>query len=537
MPDFRIRTEDLTADDIRALYVETKRDRSIVDALCASTPIIIEGSRGTGKSFLMRVAEARLLGDLSVQRSLPVYVTFAKSSLVHTNDPQQFQHWMLSRICDRVLRILYKNGLLTAAGASVSVLAGGELPLSPEQSVMQRIATLYEESYKNPGESVDSSPVPDVEAFKDAIEDLCDAVKLRRIVLLFDEAAHIFRPEQQRQFFTLFRDLRSPYISCNAAVYPGVTMYGPAFQTKHDATIEKLNRDVLERDYRESMREIVTKQADASLIADINRQGENFDALAYAVAGNPRLLLKTVALAPKLNSTQVATVLKKFYRTGIWAEHSELAERYAGHRALVDWGRSFIEDNVLSDTKAKNDQRIQEERLESTCSIWIHRDAREAVKESLRLLAYTGIVVEGDSGIVATRGEVGTRYMINLGCLVAAEAAPIKSLTHIARHLTVRRFTEYGANHAAFHALEKSIGTFEEPDMSAILQRQLEKPVGVLDISEFQKGSLRKLEIETVGQALRSNEANFQAADYIGPKRSRRMMNAVVASVLEYLSG
>ena len=312
MPDFRIRTEDLKTDEILDLYVETKRDRSIVDSLRASNPIIIEGSRGTGKSFLMRVAEAQLLGELTQRRILPVYISFVKSSLIYTSDPRQFQHWMLARICDRTLRALYKNGLLTTGGASLDVLAGGTVPLSPEQSAMQAVATQYEESYKNPGLDVDSSAIPDVEAFKDAIEDLCDAIDVRRIVLLFDEAAHIFRPEQQRQFFTLFRDLRSPYVSCNAAVYPGVTVYGSAFQTAHDATIMELNRDVLESDYRENMREIVTKQAEADLIADIARQGENFNALAYAVAGNPRLLLKTVALAPKLSSAQVTTVLKNF---------------------------------------------------------------------------------------------------------------------------------------------------------------------------------------------------------------------------------
>lgn len=110
-------------------------------------------------------------------------------------------------------------------------------------------------------------------------------------------------------------------------------------------------------------------------------------------------------------------------------------------------------------------------------------------------------------------------------------------LTRIARTLTVRRFTEYGANLEEFQKLAESIGKFEEPDMSSILQRQLDKPVTVLDITEFQKGALKQIGLDSVGKALRSREEDFQAVDYIGPKRSRRMMNAVIASVLEYLSG
>jgi hypothetical protein len=244
-----------------------------------------------------------------------------------------------------------------------------------------------------------------------------------------------------------------------------------------------------------------------------------------------------VALAPKLNSTQVTAVLKDFYRTDIWAEHSELAERYAGHRALVDWGRTFVENSVIPDTTAKNDLWQQQGKDESTCFFWIHRDAPEAVKESLRLMAYTGIVAKGDAGIVATRGELGTRYSLNLGCLVAPDKNPIKALTHVARHLTVRRFTEYGANVPSFKTIAESIGKFEEPDMSNIFQAQLDKPVNVLDITDFQKLALVQVRLDTIGKALRATEADFQAADYIGPIRSRRMKNAVVASVLEYLSG
>lgn len=537
MTDFRIRTEDVRPEEILGLYVETPRDKRIVESLKAPTPIVIEGSRGTGKSFLLRVAETQLVADFSTNQVLPVYISFVRSSLVHTSDPRQFQHWMLARLCDRILRVLYRTGLFAKASPSLSILAGGPVPLAPEQSAMESIAKQYEESYKTPGMAVDPARIPDVEKFKDAIEDLCETIGIRRLVLLFDEAAHIFRPEQQRQFFTLFRDLRSPYISCNAAVYPGVTMYGPSFQPAHDATIVELNRDVLDGDYRESMREIVSKQSDADLIAEIARQGENFNALAYAVAGNPRLLLKTVALAPKLNSTQVTAVLKDFYRTDIWAEHSELAERYAGHRALVDWGRTFVENSVIPDTTAKNEQWLQQGKNESTCFFWIHRDAPEAVKESLRLMAYTGIVAKGDAGIVATRGELGTRYSLNLGCLVAPDKNPIKTLTHVARNLTVRRFTEYGANVPSFKTIAESIGKFEEPDMSNILQAQLDKPVNVLDITEFQKQALVQVKLDTIGKALRATESDFQAADYIGPVRSRRMKNAVVASVLEYLSG
>ncbi|NOK17056.1 ORC-CDC6 family AAA ATPase [Corallococcus carmarthensis] len=537
MSDFRIRTEDLLPEDVLGLYVATSQDRTIVESLKSPNPTILEGSRGTGKSFLLRVAEAQLLEKFGADRVLPVYISFVRSSLVHTSDRMQFHHWMLARICSRILRTLYKLGLVSKIDSGLSILGGGAPLLSGTAFQIEKIAEAYEESYKRPGVDVDSSAVPDTQDFKDAIEDICGALGISRFCLLFDESAHIFRPEQQRAFFTLFRDLRSPHISCNAAVYPGVTAYGSTFDLAHDATLLEIHRDVLDGDYREFMREIVAKQADAELMAAIERNGENFHALAYSVSGNPRLLLKTVALAPRMNAGEVGKVLKDFYRTDIWREHSGLSERYAGHKALIDWGRLFIENHVIPDTRAKNAQWLKEGKAESTCYFWVHRDAPAAVKEAIRLLAYTGVVVKKDSGVIATRSEIGTRYAVNLGCLVAPEATPIPAMSSLARQLTIKRFTEYGANVPVYKSLLDSVGKFEEPDMSQVLVAQLAKPVSVLDLTGFQVQSLRSLGLESIGKALRVSESELQRAPYIGPKRSRQMMNAIVASALEYLSG
>jgi hypothetical protein len=537
MRQFIIRTEDIRTEEILPLYVETSRDKRIVDLLKSPTPVILEGSRGTGKSFLLRVAEAQLLEKLAVDRVVPVYLSFITSSLVQSADPKQFQHWMMAKLCGRVIRALYQSGLLLNADPAISRLTGGAPSVAVTETPLERVTRSYEESYKNPGMSVDSSAVPEVDDFKDAIEDICKTRNIKRFALLIDEAAHIFRPEQQRQFFTLFRDLRSPYLGCNAAVYPGVTAYGETFQAAHDASIEEINRDVLDPTYLANMREIVFKQADATLMADITQNGENFHALAFAVSGNPRLLLKTIAAAQRLRTTDVERVLKEFYRTDIWSEHSALSDRYAGHRALIDWGRQFVENTVIPDARAKNEQWPREGKSESTCFFWIHRDAPEVVREALRLLTYTGIVSRRDSGVVATRGELGTRFAVNLGCITSLDAKPIAALTHLGRTLTVKRFSEYGANHAAFKPLIDVVGTFKEADISEILVSQLGKPIDVLDLTDHQKEGMHKIGLDTVGKALNATEDEFQRIMWVGPKRSRRMMNVVVSSVLEYLSG
>jgi hypothetical protein len=534
---FVIRTEDLRPEEILNLFVPTDRDLQLISGLKSASPLILEGSRGTGKSFLLRVCEQQQLAEYTTAKVVPVYVSFVKSSLLSTNNNQQFQHWMLARLASRILRTLYKLGLLAKPTASLAVLAGGAMGFAGEETKLERIAQCFEDSFKKPGDAVDDGAVPDVESFKDAIQDLCGELGLRRINVMFDEAAHIFRPEQQRQFFTLFRDLRSPYMTCNAAVYPGVTSYGPSFEAVHDAQIESLNRDVHASTYREQMREIVLKQSSAELQSDIEKNGENFDALAFAVSGNPRLLLKTVALSGRLRTSEVQAVLKDFYRNAIWAEHSALAERYPGHRGLIDWGRVFVEQYAISDALQRNESWKAEAKPERTCYFWIHRDAPEAAKEALRLLAYTGVITKLDSGVVATRREVGSRYAINIGCLAAPSSNPVSVISELRRGLTVKRFTEYGQNFQAFVEIANRVGAMVDADLSTALERLLAEPTAVLDLTDHQQAALHSIGIKTVGNALTSSEATFQRAMYIGPVRSRKMMNVAIAAVLEFLSG
>ena len=533
---FVIRTEDLRPEDVLELFVPTARDLQLVAALKSANPLVLEGSRGTGKSFLLRVCEQQQLAELPSSQVVPVYVSFVKSSLLSAKNELQFQHWMLAKLASKVVRTFYQLGLLVRPSAAAKLLAGGAVGMSLEVTELERVAQCFEDSFKSPGELIDDSAIPDVETFKDAIQDLCEELNLRRINVLFDEAAHIFRPEQQRQFFTLFRDLRSPYMTCNAAVYPGVTSYGPSFEAVHDAQIESLNRDVHASMYRDQMREIVWKQSGAEFQGDIEKNGENFDALALAVSGNPRLLLKTVQLAGRLRSSEVQTVLKDFYRTAIWAEHSALAERYPGHRELIDWGRAFVEQSAIVDASQKNESWKAEGKAR-TCYFWVHREAPAAVVEALRLLAYTGVIAKLDSGVVATRREIGTRYGINIGCLAAPSPNPIAYISDLRQGLTVKRFTEYGQNQASFVEIAARVGNMVDADLSSSLGKLMATSTDVLDLTIHQHRALKSIGMSTVGEALTSSEARFREAPYIGPVRSRKMMNVVSAAVMEFLSG
>ncbi len=538
MPDYFFRTEDIRPEEVLDYFVETKQDRTIVDALKNRNPTLLVGSRGVGKSFLLRVAQRELLDSFDTDRVFPIYVSFVRSSLLQSSDPDQFKHWMLARICSAIVRSLGKAGLLGRMPKGVSLLAGADVTPDIGATRIEAIADAYENSWRSPNAAVDITGLPAVEELRDALEDLSDDLDIKRFVLLVDEASHIFLPEQQRQFFTLFRDLRSHCVTCNAAVYPGVTSYGDTFQPVHDATTLFVERDVLASDYIDNMREMVQKQADSGVLTAIAQNGKNFAVLAYAATGNPRLLLKTLARAPKVNSTQVNETIREFYRTDVWAEHSLLSEKYLGHKELIDWGRTFIESHVLPELRSKNDANLRSEK-KSSAFFWVHRDAPEMVKESLRILAYTGIVSEHANGIKASRGEIGKRLLVNLGCVFAQESAPASSAFEIAKALDPRRMTEYGANRSEYRDLLEVVpaAAANAASVANALQQQLKKPIAVLDLTDWQKDKLVELKLSTVGDVLNATEEKLKEAMYVGDVRARRMRNAALAAVMEYLSG
>lgn len=350
----------------------------------------------------------------------------------------------------------------------------------------------------------------------------------------------MFRPDQQRQFFSLFKDLRSPYITCNAAIYPGVTYFGDSFEPNHDCTYRRIERSISDQDYLQYFRDIVNKQADDNLKKAIDSQESIFNCLALASGGNPRILLRTIQDLEKVNSSSANKEIKAFYRGKIWAEHTELGEKYVGHKAIVDWGRDFLERHVIPAIETYNESRKEKNADESTIYFWIHKDCPASVKEALRLLTYTGIIRKVDASVRATRSQLGARYEVKYGCVLSSESSPTSESSSFFKKLSLKKFPEFGKNHPAYgdvQDIETHILT-DQQYLSA-LQKMLEKPVDVLPLlTAWQKDKLREANIETIEQLhLNSEEDLIERIYGVGPARARTIKNAATAELLEYLSG
>ena len=330
-------------------------------------------------------------------------------------------------------------------------------------------------------------------------------------------------------------DDTQPYIKCNAAVYPGVTVYGDTFEPVHDALQITLTRNINDDNYVSNMKEMVMRQVkDSALATRLSKNGANFTLLAYAASGNPRYLLKSVELANKMDSNSINEVFREYYREDLWAEHTKLGERYPGYQRFIDWGRDFIETKVIPEIKNKNDGFLQKEKGKGTTFyFWINKNAPQEVKESLRILEYSGLVYEEASGIRATRSEVGTRYMVNIGCLISIEAKPATSGLSIIKNADIRRMSEYGANHTFYQTIQ---GVVFEGGTDA-LKKQFEKSIDVLELTEWQKKKMHEIKIDTIGELIGATEERLKQAKYIADVRARNIKNAGIAAVCEYLLG
>jgi len=550
-----IRTEDIRDDELLEIYVETASEKKNVEILMNKNPILLVGSRGTGKTMLLRVAELKMDRNYKQDKILAVRVSFNKSLFIDAyNDIQYFRQWMLSKILFSLKRKIHKLGI-----ANSSTVFDKFFSVDIKDDALDKIEdfiNLLEESFNNKqiniSEEIKSifgvnsksvNIINELDYFKALIEDISNAYGIKRIVLLFDEACHNFIPTQQREFFTLYRDLRSPFITCKAAVYPGITSYGETFQKFHDTTLIRIEKDIKDLEYVSWMRDVVKNQIEPKAYTVLEQHGDNFDLLIYACSGNPRLLLKSIQQASRefksLKTDEVNTTIKAFYRSEIWAEHTKLGEKYKGHKPFIDWGRMLLESKVTKEIFKRNEERAAKKIKFRTLFFAIHKDAPEVVKASIRILEYSGIILLHSEGVKGTNSEIYDRYQINMGILLAEEATPNNSFKNIVENLSVKNnyYPEFGMNSLIYEDAPSNGNLQNNISLDFIINDIMDLPIAQLDFSRFQLDALGSLNIENVGDILSLKEEDLKQAKFIGNKRSRKIFNIALNAAFEYISG
>ncbi|WP_315550621.1 hypothetical protein [Microbacterium aurum] len=124
-----------------------------------------------------------------------------------------------------------------------------------------------------------------------------------------------------------------------------------------------------------------------------------------------------------------------------------------------------------------------------------------------------------------------------MGCNIAQDAEPVQYGSRLRQSLSIKRMQEFGANHPAFKRLDQHDLIPDDELRHTALRRRLDQPADILDLTDWQKTKLRELKLSTIGDVLEAKESLFRTLHYVGDVRARKIRNAAMTAVIEYLSG
>lgn len=412
------RTESLDEEFIKKYYID--RNDGKIERLLDKEQYLLEGSRGIGKTMLMKMAEIKANTSFNTEGVLAVWISFEESlrleriQMSPNTSIDPFLQWTMGKILlevlNRVIQLkpncvdelscrlgkIFKKQNKTnkiseyigQLSCYVDILEEGDIG-SNEEIAGQEVSAELSRILDNPV------------SFKNFILQLCLDVGIERIVLLFDEAAHVFSTTQQEKFFTLFKSLRDPKIACKAAVYPGITNYGKYFEKGQDAKEIMLSWYPNEKNDIEYIKKILRERIQEYNIEYWNlltRNSEIINWICICSNGNPRFAFHIVDSLDmsRVFSTKVLTmqILINNIRSVFeekWREFSTLENRMPKYKICIKEAEPFFKNVIQVNLKKWNDnKRIKNAKL--SAGFFVETSAYDKICGVFDILAYANII-------------------------------------------------------------------------------------------------------------------------------------------------
>lgn len=409
---FEERAEYLSRQELDEWTATANSDRLILGKLVGPGAKLLTGPRGSGKSTFLRRAYYSLL---DTHAAFPVYVNYAKSlalePLFHerANALALFRHWVFLKIA------------IAAADTY------RELPDATAPMELTAIAA-YGRSFVD---SLEAGSKPDLikmpvalSTLTELLEAAAESIGARRAVLLLDDAAHAFSPEQQHEFFEIFRQLRTRRIAPKAAVYPGVTSYSPFFHVGHEAELVEAWFRPDEDEYIPVMRELVAKRLPSTMSSRLTERPEYLDLLAYAAFGIPRGFLGMVSQVLGIDNDKPAAPSRATVLRAV-TDHAEttgrvftsLSAKLPRFKHFIEVGEEIVRASVQSIQAYNNDKPISSKAV----ALALPEPVPAEVERITQLLEYAGVFRRQDS---VSRGEKGVfrRLSVHYSFLITGNA-------------------------------------------------------------------------------------------------------------------
>lgn len=402
---FEERAENLTKDELQDWTVLSAAEQQVIRKLTGPGAKLISGPRGSGKSTLLRSAFFQLAHDRS---ALPVYVNYSKALALeplfhsHADALLLFRQWVLAKI---LLGVKETSDLWDGIGDSslwALVEKAGEYIRSLEAGVPPSKSNL----------SLSPSQIS-------ALLDACaHSAGVSRTVLLLDDAAHAFSVKQQREFFEVFRELRSRQVSVKAAIYPGVTSFSPSFQIGHEAEVIEAWFRPDREEYLPTMRQIAAKRFPNFTEKIGTSSAELVDTLALASFGLPRGfvgLISDVEDAVESSATPRRAALDaiQMHADVVTRVFTNVSDRLPRFTNYISMGRLFerkVKDSIKTFNRDKTLTR-------KTTTIALAEPIEDEFDRVLRFMEYAGLIRRIEDLSKGVKG-IYRRYMVHYACIV-----------------------------------------------------------------------------------------------------------------------
>ncbi len=449
------RTESLSDDLIEELFVD--RNDNKISRLLDREQYLIEGSRGSGKTMLMKSAVIQAKKNFERDSVLAVWISFEQSYEIERikildsfADP--FLQWTMGKILVEVIRELkslkpsyldkFTSSLLNIFGKG----DGNELfhNFDFHFNILEEYVNAIEK-----GDIKDNSQIDDKAPsmnllnllgnplkFRDYLISLISDFNLSRLVLLFDEAAHVFNYDQQEKFFSFFKLLRNEKISCKAAVYVGLTNYGKNFERGQDAKEIKLSWSYKEPGDIKYIQEILKKRIqkyDEHYWNKLTQNKDIIELICICSNGNPRFVFHIV---DQLENTDVFTnrVLNyaniiKCIRTTIntkWSEFSTLSNRLLKYKDYIVQSQEFIKSTVVPNMIDWN-TKLRKINDKLSGGIYIEANVYDKISKLFDILEYSNLISIDKSKKSIGHSKLG--YYISLNSSIIFSDTVVKNLS------------------------------------------------------------------------------------------------------------
>lgn len=482
--------EECPPEKFQDYHKFSKYDEVIIRKLCAHGPVLIRGGRGSGKSALLLESYRRMKKTPGV---FPVYVSLRYLPLLQSDGSEYITHF-----CSVLSKTIQRE--ISELGVEY------DFAFSSDQLSLQV-------------ELLNFSQTMGV-----------------RIVLFFDDAAHIGREKPLEVFFDLFRTLSSNLISCKASIYPGVTKFGIRFDVFNDSTVVDISRsDVASSPdfFPDVIRARYPALAERSTFSDRLSPIQFANLLGRAVVGNLRGFilacnrfdgLRKVGI-PEVNKCMIDMASDYF-----WPLMDEVAPKLGVYEPLIEPARDVIEAIVDHATKPVRERT----RAIAQDKVLVHRQLVSQYMKIFEILEYLGFVSRREASRALKSGGRGPIFAINLCNLL--DSIPTKRLTFEMIDEWITGSTEPSDIHVSASIFEKIIlPPLPEEHGLAIL----EKPIAVLGRSAaypygFTDHLLETLStggIATVGQLANSTDRELDDIDNIGAAKIKIIRDTVYQAI------